>query len=160
VSAVPLFEAFALHFHRSFVITRHLGLQEKRYRSMQEHIRRAHPEHYISKLPATEESFQLMINTPPSKRPPPQTSSNLAPHGLHNLVSYARNANNIPGYGSDRNSYYGEDSSNPNTPRNLDEYQSGSMLPAASAAAALAQLHNHKLEAEWESEAVSYEGFL
>jgi hypothetical protein len=42
---------------------------------MQEHIRRAHPEHYISKLPATEESFQLMINTPPSERPPPQTSS-------------------------------------------------------------------------------------
>ena len=38
---------------------------------MQEHIRRAHPEHYIPKLPATEESFQLMINTPPSERPPP-----------------------------------------------------------------------------------------
>lgn len=38
---------------------------------MQEHIRRAHPEHYISKLPATEESFQLMINTPPSERPQP-----------------------------------------------------------------------------------------
>lgn len=35
---------------------------------MQEHIRRAHPEHYISKLPATEESFLLMINTPPSER--------------------------------------------------------------------------------------------
>lgn len=32
---------------------------------MQEHIRRAHPENYISKLPATEESFLLMINTPP-----------------------------------------------------------------------------------------------
>lgn len=43
---------------------------------MQEHIRRAHPEHYISKLPATEESFQLMINTPPSERPlPPPTQS-------------------------------------------------------------------------------------
>ncbi|KAJ9607084.1 hypothetical protein H2200_008156 [Cladophialophora chaetospira] len=37
--------------------------------SMQEHIRRAHPDHYIPKLPATEESFQLMINTPPSQRP-------------------------------------------------------------------------------------------
>lgn len=48
--------------------------QEKRYRSMQEHIRRAHPEHYIAKLPATEESFQLMINTPPNdpSRPPAQ----------------------------------------------------------------------------------------
>lgn len=42
-------------------------MQEKRYRSMQEHIRRAHPEHYIPKLPATEESFLLMINTPPSE---------------------------------------------------------------------------------------------
>ncbi|KIX05793.1 uncharacterized protein Z518_03765 [Rhinocladiella mackenziei CBS 650.93] len=43
--------------------------QEKRYRSMQEHIRRAHPDYYIPKLPATEESFQLMISTPPSQRP-------------------------------------------------------------------------------------------
>jgi hypothetical protein len=47
-----------------------LTRQEKRYRSMQEHIRRAHPNHYIPKLPATEESFQLMITTPPSKKPP------------------------------------------------------------------------------------------
>lgn len=113
-------------------------LGEKRYRSMQEHIRRAHPEHYISKLPATEESFQLMITTPPSERPPPPppTSSNLGPHD----------------YGHERLSYYGEDSSTPNTPGNLDDYLSGSMLPAASAAAALAQLHNHKLEADWESD--------
>lgn len=36
---------------------------------MQEHIRRAHPEYYIAKLPATEESFQLMINTPPAEKP-------------------------------------------------------------------------------------------
>jgi hypothetical protein len=28
------------------------------------------------------------------------------------------------------------------------------MLPAASAAAALAQLHNHKLETDWDSEGV------
>ena len=42
---------------------------------MQEHIRRAHPEHYIAKLPATEESFSLMVNTPPSERPPPPTSN-------------------------------------------------------------------------------------
>lgn len=35
---------------------------------MQEHIRRAHPDHYIPKLPATEDSFRLMINTPPSKK--------------------------------------------------------------------------------------------
>jgi len=50
---------------------------------MQEHIRRAHPEHYISKLPATEESFQLMINTPPSERPPPQPSSSIPQQGMY-----------------------------------------------------------------------------
>jgi len=51
---------------------------------MQEHIRRAHPEHYIPKLPATEESFILMINTPPSERPPPAptSSSSSAPSGV------------------------------------------------------------------------------
>ncbi|EFQ99052.1 hypothetical protein MGYG_02064 [Nannizzia gypsea CBS 118893] len=47
-------------------------LGEKRYRSMQEHIRRAHPNHYIPKLPATEESFQLMVNTPPQQPPQQQ----------------------------------------------------------------------------------------
>lgn len=58
----------------------------------------------------------------------------------------------LVGYGHDRN-YYGEETSSPNTPRNLDEYNS-SMLPAASAAAALAQLHNHKVESDWDSENV------
>ena len=48
---------------------------EKRYRSMQEHIRRAHPDYYIPKLPATEESFQLMVNTPLSQRPQPLPSA-------------------------------------------------------------------------------------
>lgn len=38
---------------------------------MQEHIRRAHAEHYIPKLPASEESFYLMINTPPKEDPNP-----------------------------------------------------------------------------------------
>ncbi|CRK34195.1 hypothetical protein BN1708_016327, partial [Verticillium longisporum] len=111
---------------------------EKRYRSMQEHIRRAHPEHYIQKLPATEESFLLMISTDPSTRvqQQPQPSATSAPAGfLH-----------------DRHAY---DSSSPGTPRNVnhDEYGTrGSLLPAASAAAALAQLHGHKIEPEWESE--------
>ena len=43
--------------------------QDKRYRSMQEHIRRAHPDYYIPKLPATEESFYLMVNTPADGAP-------------------------------------------------------------------------------------------
>lgn len=45
---------------------------------MQEHIRRAHPEHYIAKLPATEESFLLMINTPPQERKPEQSPASAA----------------------------------------------------------------------------------
>ena len=65
---------------------------------MQEHIRRAHPEHYISKLPATEESFHLMINTPPSERPQTQQSSGPSPHQnkayLHDHV-YHRDTSNI-----------------------------------------------------------------
>jgi hypothetical protein len=48
---------------------------------MQEHIRRAHPEHYISKLPATEESFALMISTPPSERPRESTSQGISNTG-------------------------------------------------------------------------------
>ena len=96
---------------------------------MQEHIRRAHPEHYISKLPATEESFHLMISTPPSERPPQQNSG-----------SSHVNKGHSHGYPQD-------DSSN-----GADEYQGGAMFPAA---AALAQLHNHKMDnAAWDAEAV------
>ena len=69
---------------------------EKRYRSMQEHIRRAHPDYYIPKLPATEESFQLMVNTPLSQRPQPLPSATQQrrcmffpfPQELHTLKSY------------------------------------------------------------------------
>ncbi|KAJ8607214.1 hypothetical protein MRB53_040474 [Persea americana] len=62
--------------HLSFIHTdRHADLvQEKRFRSMQEHIRRAHKEYYIPKLPATEDSFLRMVNTPLSERPPPEPS--------------------------------------------------------------------------------------
>jgi len=56
---------------------------------MQEHIRRAHPNKYIAKLPATEESFHLMVNTPahpdnyianspPSERPNKQQNQQLS----------------------------------------------------------------------------------
>lgn len=59
-------------------------LQEKRYRSMQEHIRRAHPSHYIPKLPATEESFLMMVNTPLDQRAqlsPPEPAQPRRPQG-------------------------------------------------------------------------------
>jgi hypothetical protein len=107
---------------------------------MQEHIRRAHPEHYIAKLPATEESFLLMINTSPSERPqpvqpvsgPPQAHHiKGAPHG------YRRDESNGSGTG---------------TPRRYEEYSGGAMFPAA---AALAQLHNHKSDSGWDSDGVS-----
>lgn len=105
---------------------------------MQEHIRRAHPEHYISKLPATEESFHLMISTAPSDRPQPQPNS-----GSQHLAQTK---------GPSRG-YHPDDSSNPGTPRNADDYPGASLLPAA---AALAQLHNHKTEPTWDSEPVGF----
>ncbi|KAF3047430.1 hypothetical protein E8E12_005937 [Didymella heteroderae] len=113
---------------------------EKRYRSMQEHIRRAHPEHYISKLPATEESFTLMVNTPPQERPPPPpqpASSAAGPQGFNT---------------GDLSAFYNDDYS-VSDPRTSDEYlRRPSLLPAATAAAALASLHNHRPEFEWDSD--------
>ncbi|EAQ90852.1 hypothetical protein CHGG_02787 [Chaetomium globosum CBS 148.51] len=107
---------------------------EKRYRSMQEHIRRAHPEHYIAKLPATEESFLAMINTSPSERPQPQPTSG-PPH--HQAKG--------PMHGFRR-----DESNGPGTPRRFEDYSGGTMFPAA---AALAQLHNnHKSDSGWESD--------
>ncbi|KAI0392872.1 hypothetical protein F5Y17DRAFT_334043 [Xylariaceae sp. FL0594] len=104
---------------------------------MQEHIRRAHPEKYISKLPATEESFLLMISTPPS-----QAQTVAGPH-----------AQGPP----DHNALFRDESSAPVTPRHADEHTgrpaAGSLLPAASAAAALAQLGGqHTFETDWDSE--------
>lgn len=101
---------------------------------MQEHIRRAHPEHYISKLPATEESFLLMINTPPSERPQPQPGSITNNTLNHQTKTY------IP----DRNAYYRDDYSSPGTPRHHDDYPGGLLPAAANAAAALTSLHNYK----------------
>ncbi|KAF2813664.1 uncharacterized protein BDZ99DRAFT_485835 [Mytilinidion resinicola] len=114
---------------------------EKRYRSMQEHIRRAHPEHYISKLPATEESFTLMVNTPPSERPPPPPPN--------------ASSGGPPGYANDINAFYNDGYSS-TTPRTSDEMRRGSLLPAASAAAALAALHTHRPDFDWDSEPDAY----
>ncbi|RFU76133.1 hypothetical protein TARUN_6108 [Trichoderma arundinaceum] len=106
---------------------------EKRYRSMQEHIRRAHPEHYISKLPATEESFLLMISTPPQDRRQHEGTPT-ATQSFH-----------------DRHSFYRDESSNPGTPRHGDDQPlpgTSSILGTASAAAVLAELHGVKSERE------------
>jgi hypothetical protein len=104
---------------------------------MQEHIRRAHPEHYIAKLPATEESFLLMISTSPGERPQAPPASASAPHHAHHHAKAATH------------SYRRDGSHGPGTPRRFDEYSGGAMFPAA---AALAQLHNHKNDSGWDSD--------
>ncbi|KAK3394583.1 hypothetical protein B0H63DRAFT_51169 [Podospora didyma] len=122
---------------------------EKRYRSMQEHIRRAHPEHYISKLPATEESFLLMINTPPSERPQTQPNNSGPPHSHSHGHGHSHTHTGQPNKGI-THTYRRDESSAPGTPRNYEEYTVGAAVYPA--AAALAQLHNHKSEPGWDSE--------
>ena len=121
---------------------------------MQEHIRRAHPDHYIPKLPATEESIQSMINTPPSARPRPLPTSDPS----NTLYS----SNNVNSTGSQRSlggvdgTSFGQDQrlssySSPIPPRSFeDQYPA-----AATAAVALAQLHGSGKDSEWASEVVS-----
>ena len=131
---------------------------------MQEHIRRAHPEHYIPKLPATEESFVLMVNTPPHERPqqqpPPQPPINSTfeqqqqqPGAFDTLPLEAPLYSSLPAYGQDSfPSFYGDETAQSIEQRSSDEYRRGSLLPAASAAAALAQLHNHHYDPNYDSE--------
>ncbi|KAI9040780.1 putative transcription factor RfeD [Aspergillus affinis] len=108
-------------------------LGEKRYRSMQEHIRRAHPNHYIPKLPATEESFILMVTTPPDQR------AHLSPPNS----TPTRRRNDV----ADRDIYVA-DAGSPATPRGIDETHPA----AATAAVALAQLHHNRLASDWDTD--------
>ncbi|KAI8684385.1 hypothetical protein FSOLCH5_001090 [Fusarium solani] len=134
---------------------------EKRYRSMQEHIRRAHPEHYISKLPATEESFLLMINTPPSeRRHPDQTSAPTAQGLSHSQPGLPPPVDHLQGF-HERHNYHRDESSNPGTPRRVEDLSgagppSGPMLGTASAAAALAELHGVKSERDMDFDSEYY----
>ena len=144
---------------------------------MQEHIRRAHPEYYIPKLPATKESFELMITTPPHELPQetsPQQNNVHHPvvpqHSDPSGLSPAFNLDSTlgsslgQGYGHilgqhDGGYYTAGDSdaaaifnSMQAQQRSSDEYRRGSLIPAASAAAALAQLQYHRGaggEADW-----------
>ncbi|OJJ30628.1 hypothetical protein ASPWEDRAFT_120495 [Aspergillus wentii DTO 134E9] len=100
---------------------------------MQEHIRRAHPNHYIPKLPATEESFLLMVSTPPDQR------NHLSPPD----PGHSRRHNDV----ADREIYVA-DASSPATPRGIDEAHPA----AATAAVALAQLHHHRLASDWDTD--------
>ncbi|KAL1970136.1 hypothetical protein VTN77DRAFT_6541 [Rasamsonia byssochlamydoides] len=105
---------------------------------MQEHIRRAHPSHYIPKLPATEESFLLMVNTPLDQR------AHLNPQNNPNNPATQPKKHHAV---SDRDIYVA-DASSPVTPRTIDDAHPA----AATAAVALAQLHHHRLVSDWDSE--------
>ncbi|CAF9914820.1 MAG: hypothetical protein GOMPHAMPRED_008294 [Gomphillus americanus] len=122
-------------------------LGEKRFRSMQEHIRRAHPDHYIPKLPATEESFQAMINTAPSARPAP--ASTPSQHYLNTSTSpdSGRYIGGHNSYSQDRQSAY----SSPAPTRTLDDPYPAA-ANAATAAVALAQLHGVRQDSVWASD--------
>ncbi len=156
---------------------------------MQEHIRRAHPEYYLPKLPATKESFELMISTPPHERPaidpnhanhrhhnsqhqqqPPQQSQQQQQHVQHSddlsglSPAFALDSGlsssfeGYHGFGQHDGGYYTANdteaeaiySSMQAQQRSSDEFRRGSLIPAASAAAALAQLHYHRPDsADW-----------
>ena len=132
---------------------------------MQEHIRRAHPEYYLPKLPATKESFELMINTPPHERPAvdpnhanhsrqhhhSQSIQHSDPSGLSPAALLDTGLNSFEGYhfGQHDGGYYTAGDTEAAAiyesmqAQQRMEYRRGSLIPAASAAAALAQLHYH-----------------
>jgi hypothetical protein len=147
---------------------------------MQEHIRRAHPEYYLPKLPATRESFELMINTPPHERP--AQDPNHANHHHRSSSLHTQQQHHIQhtdpsglspafvldgglnssfegygGFGQHDGGYYTAGdaeaaqiyNSMQAQARASDEYRRGSLIPAASAAAALAQLHYHRPDSDW-----------
>jgi len=142
---------------------------DKRYRSMIEHVRRVHSEHYIPKLPATEESFNLMVNTPPSDRPQQprqqalqqQTPPNAGqrPVGSSPLSSIAHLLQPLTTQAPATdysNSLYKPEFNYP-APRSSGEYRRSSLLPAADAAGVLAQLHSHQPPTmSWEQEHVCH----
>ena len=92
-----------------------------------------------------------MINTPPSERPqPPPPTQPFGNTGTVACVgSIGSKLTPLIAYGHDRTTY-GESQSSPVPPRSLeDQYPA-----AATAAVALAQLHNHQPGSDWGSDAV------
>lgn len=118
---------------------------------MQEHIRRAHPDHYIPKLPANEESFLLMIKTAPSEKPKapvdhvPKTSS------LSDLFRHASPyADNVQASTYEPRGYRDFDMDEPIMPNSA--LRRPSMLPAATA---LADLHNARIDHDdWDTDQI------
>jgi len=147
---------------------------------MQEHIRRAHPEYYIPKLPATRESFELMVNSPPHEIPKPLQQEQWSPPserrehhylqqnstasdsaGLSSLPVYDMvNFQNSFGQGTGQvqsDGFYG-DLPTFEIPKSMENYRRGSLLQSASAAAALAQLHYARPDGDWSGDHVSMMG--
>ena len=116
---------------------------------MQEHIRRAHPDNYIAKLPATEESFQAMVNVVPSARPTPTLlpsqhylNSSTSPDGPGSI-------SRLHSYNQDHHSAY----SSPAPPRTFEESYPAT-TNAATVAVALAALRGARQESGWISDTV------
>ncbi|KAF8469500.1 hypothetical protein BDZ91DRAFT_54243 [Kalaharituber pfeilii] len=64
------------------------------YRSICEHIRRAHPDHWIPRLPASAESFRKMVSTPPL---PKNTASSYQATGTGSGVgAQLASSSNVP----------------------------------------------------------------
>lgn len=81
----------------------------------------------------------LMVNTAPQDRAPPPPTTASAPPQTYDYGSNERNSLFEPEFGA-------------NPVRGPDEGRRPSLLPAATAAAALASLHNHRAEYDWDSD--------
>lgn len=97
----------------------------------------------------------MMVNTPPSERPPPppqppRTSAGPSGSCWISLWSPYRLTPSDPA--SNIDPIFGE---NFDSARSSDEFRRGSLIPAANAAAALAQLHSHRADFSWDPEQVS-----
>lgn len=136
---------------------------------MQEHIRRAHPDYYIPKLPATEESFLKMINSDPTDKP--QTNSNNLSFGGANTGSCCRGKAfhlgscvallallthiHLSGYSHhDHDGAYDHAHTSPHSVRSMADLRRPSFIPRVNAAAALAQLHNSRPDSDWDADRV------
>jgi hypothetical protein len=85
----------------------------------------------------------LMVNTPPQERPPPP----LPPTSIGPPQTYD--------YGpSEHNAFFDTNDFGANDLQTPEAMRRPSLLPAATAAAALASLHNHRAEYDWDSDPV------
>lgn len=98
-----------------------------------------------------------MVNTPPQERPPaptPQTTS-AAPQGWYTGLPPTTSTYDVKGYvGEELNTLFDGDYSTGDPRLTEDVLRRPSLLPAATAAAALASLHNHRAEYDWDSDPV------